>query len=293
MSTHGGIPAGDEHPGMSIRARRWRAWPRLLAFALLNVVLVPVYALAGDRLRVRLRRLYCRLVNRLIGLRVEAHGAPCGGPAVLYVANHVSYLDVPVLGSLIDATFVAKAEIAHWPLFGLIGRLTRTVFIERSGGEVLTQRRHLAQRLAGGDSLILFPEGTSTDGAAVRPFKSSLFSIAGDADDGSAATVQPISIAYVRARDRTPLTGPNRALYGWFGGATLLPHLARVCGLPGAVVEVRFHPPLRAGDWRDRKDLARRAHALVAAGVAAAQRDLTAPAPAAGDAARAPLASER
>lgn len=250
---------------------------RLALFALLNIVLIPVYLLAGRRQRVEIQRFYCRQINRMLGLQVRTIGAVCGEKPVLFVANHVSYLDIPVLGSLIDAVFVAKAEVARWPLFGFLGRLTRTAFIERSGGEVMVQRQDLSSRLGDGDSLILFPEGTSTDGAAVRPFKSSLFSIAAPPGGDGMVTVQPVSIAYARYADGTPLIGAHRALYCWFGGATMFPHLLRVLGLKGALVEVRFHPPLRAGDWRDRKDLARRAHALVAAGVDAAHAEDAAP----------------
>lgn len=268
-----------------MRSSPLRAAVRLALFALINIALVPAYIAACGplaRLRPRLRILYCRLANRLIGLSVHAQGAICTDPAVLFVANHVSYLDVPVLGSLIEAAFVAKAEVARWPLFGLIGRLTRTVFIERSSGNVMAQRDEMVGRLAAGESLILFPEGTSTDGSRVHAFKSSLFSIT----EGAAArrggglrsadvppvTVQPVSVAYARYADGTPLTGPHRALYCWFGGATFLPHFWRVLGLKGGRVEVSFHLPLRTGDWRDRKELARKAHALVAAGVAAAHR---------------------
>ncbi len=260
-----------------MRPARHRAWMRLALFVLLNIVLVPVYLLAGRRQRVRIQLFYCRQINRMLGLRVRTVGEACSERPVLFVANHVSYLDIPVLGSLIDAVFVAKAEVARWPLFGLLARLTRTAFVERAGGEVMAQRQDLSSRLGDGDSLILFPEGTSTDGAAVRPFKSSLFSIAAPAGGNGMVTVQPVSIAYARYADGTPLIGAHRALYCWFGGATLMPHMLRVFGLKGALVEVRFHPPLRAGDWGDRKDLARRAHALVAAGVDAAQSGDAAP----------------
>jgi 1-acyl-sn-glycerol-3-phosphate acyltransferase len=268
-----------------MRSSRLRAAVRLALFALINIALVPAYVAACGplaRLRPRLRILYCRLANQLIGLSVRAHGTICADRAVLFVANHVSYLDVPVLGSLIEAAFVAKAEVARWPLFGLIGRLTRTVFIERSGGDVMAQRDQMVGRFAAGDSLILFPEGTSTDGSGVRAFKSSLFSITDGAaarrrggmktEDVPPVTVQPVSVAYTRYADGTPLTGPHRSLYCWFGGATFLPHFWRVLGLRGGLVDVTFHPPLRTGDWRDRKDLARKAHGVVAAGVAAAHR---------------------
>jgi 1-acyl-sn-glycerol-3-phosphate acyltransferase len=127
----------------------------------------------------------------------------------------------------------------------------------------------LRERLRGGESLILFPEGTSTDGSGVMPFKSSLFNIAENLPAGTNLVVQPVSVTYVRTIDGTPLVGPLTELYCWYGDATLLPHLRRVFGLEGAIVEVRFHEPISVQEGTSRKDLARRCEAAAARGVAA------------------------
>lgn len=194
--------------------------------------------------------------------------------ATLFVANHVSYLDIPVIARHVDATFIAKADVARWPLFGRVAKLTRTIFVQRVGGAARAQAGQILDRLAAGENLMLFAEGTSTDGAAVAPFKSTLFGIAEDPPPGIDLAVQPISIAYVRALDGTPLVGPLRELYCWFGDATMLPHLWRMVSLPGAEVELRFHEPIIAAGM-SRKELARLAQAAVEAGVRAANARMT------------------
>lgn len=224
---------------------------------------------AAPRVCRPIQTLWCRICNAALGLRVRTRGQPCAGARVLYAINHVSYLDIPVLSSAIPATFVARADMAAWPLFGTIARVTRTIFVDRSGPRAMDQRAEIVARLAGGEDLILFPEGTSTDGSGVAPFKSALFGIVGQDAAMADVVVQPVSVAYVRYADGTPLVGPLADLYSWYGDMTLIPHLWQVLGLRGADVEVRFHEPLRAAEIGDRKDLARRSHAAVAAGVAA------------------------
>lgn len=188
----------------------------------------------------------------------------------MLVANHVSYLDVPVLGALIDATFVAKNEVARWPVLGALARLHETVFITRSRGDAPRQCRTLGRRLAADKALVIFPEGTSSDGSRVLPFKSALFAVAEHRPDSADLFVQPVSIAYTRYADGRPLIGPLRDYYAWHGDMTLLDHLLTVFGLGGACVEVAFHEPLPASAFASRKDLARRCQTIVAEGVRAA-----------------------
>jgi 1-acyl-sn-glycerol-3-phosphate acyltransferase len=133
----------------------------------------------------------------------------------------------------------------------------------------------MLDRLAAGENLMLFAEGTSTDGSAVAPFKSTLFGIAENAPPELEMMVQPVSITYARAVDGTPLIGDSRDLYCWFGDATLFPHLMRMLSLPGAEVDLRFHQPIAVAGI-GRKEIARRAQAAVAAGVAAANAPLLA-----------------
>lgn len=265
-------------------APRVRSYPLLTAlragpFLLGCILSFWGYALCRGPLA-RFRRVlqiqWCRGCLWLLGLKVRTIGAPATDGVLLFVSNHVSYLDIPVLSRNIAGTFVAKTEVAGWPLFGYAARITGTVFINRIGNEAKAQRRELVSRLAGGERLILFPEGTSTDGSRVEPFKSALFSLAEDPGLRDRLVVQPVSLAYTRAHDGTPLIGPLRALYAWFGEGTLLPHISRVLGLRGGEVEVRLHPPIAAAAVANRKELARLAEAAVRAGVDASFRPLIA-----------------
>jgi 1-acyl-sn-glycerol-3-phosphate acyltransferase len=162
---------------------------------------------------------------------------------VLFVANHASYLDITVLGALIRGSFVAKAEIADWPFFGLLAKLQRTVFIERRSAQAAKHRDEIARRLEAGDDLILFPEGTSSDGNRILPFKSALFSVAEREVEGRPLTVQPVSVAYLKL-DGLPIGREWRPNVAWYGAMNLLKHAWNLFTLGKLTVEVGFHPPL-------------------------------------------------
>ena len=220
--------------------------------------------------RTPLERLWFRGCCVLCGLRVRVSGEVRRGAPTLYVANHVSYLDIPVLGTLIETVFVAKREVADWPFFGMIARLARTVFIRRDLREASEQNRMLAARMEAGDNMIFFPEGTSTNGRAVLPFKSSLFEAVRRTGGESDVRIQPISITYARSLSGTALVDGLEDLYTWHGDIAMAPHLLRVFSLPGAIVEVQFHPPVSPAAFPNRKKLAKHCEAEVAAGVAGA-----------------------
>ncbi len=206
-----------------------------------------------------------RACRALTGLSIRRLGRPATRKPVLYVANHVSYLDIVAMGSLLDATFVAKREVSAWPLFGWLARIGRTVFISRSPQHVGAERDLLVSRLAAGESLLLFPEGTTGDGSRVLPFKSALFSSVGEG--GGTPWVQPISVAYTRLTDGRPITPALSGLYAWFGDAALVPHLWSVFGLEGAEMDVIFHPLIDARTFPSRKALARHCEAEIARGL--------------------------
>lgn len=152
-----------------MRRRRLLAGARTLALlAWTGILLLPAlscHAVTGRTPR-RLARAWHRGCCAIVGLRIRVRGAPATTGSTLLVANHVSYLDIVILGSLVDAGFVAKAEVARWPLIGLIGRIGGTIFVERRTSCSAGQRDQIARRLAVGDDLILFAEGTSSDGGS-------------------------------------------------------------------------------------------------------------------------------
>jgi 1-acyl-sn-glycerol-3-phosphate acyltransferase len=245
---------------------------RLLLYLAWTASLMPVQAI-GLALRCSWARIlpsfYHRWCCRILGLRVRASGTPTRARPALFVANHVSYIDIAVLGSLIAGSFIAKAEVARWPLFGWLAKLQRSVFVDRRVGSTATQRDAMAQRLASGDALILFPEGTSGDGSRVLPFKSALFSAAQTRPPIGPITVQPVSIAYTRL-DGIPLGRLYRPFFAWYGTMALAPHMWRMLGLGTVEVAVEFHPPTCLTDCGSRKALARYCHGRIAGGVAAA-----------------------
>jgi lyso-ornithine lipid O-acyltransferase len=246
---------------------------RLLAYVAWTLPAMPIQAfflLARMPGRVTFPMFYHRICCRILGLKLEVHGRPVKKRPSLLVANHTSYLDIEVLGSLIGGCFVAKSEVAGWPLFGWLARLQRTVFVDRRPSSTGDQRDQINERLLGGDRLILFPEGTSGDGNRVLPFKSALFSVAERRVDHEPLTVQPVSIAYARFSN-LPMDRDLRPYFAWYGDMYLASHVWRMVKLGGATVVVQFHEPVTiesAGGTR--RALAEHCHRVVADGVATA-----------------------
>ena len=241
--------------------------------AMTAVLLIPAVlaAVVAGRAPSWLKLAWHRGCCAIFGLEIRVHGEPALAGGTLYVANHVSYLDISVLGSVLNVPFVAKSEVAGWPVIGLIGRLGQTLFVDRSSGRASGQRDALATRLRAGGRLILFAEGTSSSGERVLPFKSALFAALVPGDAEHCIQMQPVTIAYTRFRGGLTIGHGMRPLYAWYGDMTLLPHIWSALGLPGAEVEVRFHPPVSAADFASRKALARHAEQEVASGLAAAR----------------------
>lgn len=244
---------------------------RLILYAGLTLAFAPVQAfavVASPALAVRIPRVYHGLCRRIFGVRVALSGRFSETHPTLFVSNHVSYLDIMVLGSLIGGSFVAKSEVAGWPLFGWLARLQRTVFVDRQRASTATQGGRIRRRLSAGDNLILFPEGTSSDGNRTLRFKSALLGVADLAIDGRPLTVQPVSVAYALL-DGIPIGRAFRPFFAWYGDMMLASHMWRMAGLGTATVAVHFHPPLTVAECGSRKLLAHAAQAAVAAGVAA------------------------
>ena len=256
---------------MGSTSRRVR---RLALYLCWTVLLIPIQIIG-----LLLRRswvatfpcFYHRWCCRILGLKVRRIGRPATLRPVLFAANHVSYIDITVLGALVPGSFIAKTEVARWPLFGQLAKLQRSVFVDRRVRSTAQQRDAISERLARHDALILFPEGTSGDGNRVLPFKSALFSAATHPVEGSAEpiAVQPVSIAYTRI-DGMPLGRRYRPLLAWYGGMAMAPHLWRVLGLGTVEVVVEFHPVTTYAECGSRKALAQLCYDRVAGGVAAA-----------------------
>ncbi len=249
-----------------------RAGRRLVLFLLWTALLVPPYAaLLGLRVPTRwLARVYWRTVAEIIGLRLVVRGGVVSDKRPLLVlSNHASYLDIVVLGALVKAGFVAKSEVGTWPGFGTIARLGRTVFVERRRARAGQGREDIAKRLREGEPLVLFPEGTSSDGNRVLPFKSALLAVAEGRRTGPDALkpfIQPVSLAYT-LMDGVPIGRAWRPFLAWYGDMDLAPHLFTMLGMGHVTVEVIFHAPVDPADWPSRKAIARYCETVVADGV--------------------------
>lgn len=244
---------------------RLRASCLLAGFVLSAFLLMPVQALAlkfNWRLAKTLPNRYHRFLCRLIGIRVVRRGEPYGGGACLIAANHTSWLDIPIMASLQPSSFVAKSEVAGWPFFGTLARLQETVFVERERRTRTAQSRNeIHARIAGGDRLVLFPEGTSSDGNRVLNFKSALMSVAqlaivnGEEDREDDLVVQPMSVAYVKLHG-LPMGRQFRPFFAWYGDMDLFPHLWEAFSLGPIDVVVEFHKPVTIREIGNRKALA-------------------------------------
>jgi lyso-ornithine lipid O-acyltransferase len=254
-----------------------RAFLCIGAIVILTLALLPFQWMAV-RLKWPMRRhiptLYHRLVCRTLGVRINAVGRQADVRPLLIVANHASWLDISVLTAAAPVVFVAKREVATWPVFGLLARLQRSVFVDRTRRLRTKQvNREIARRLADGDAVLLFAEGTSSDGNRVLPFRTALIGSARDAiaNAGHAERVwiQPLSIAYT-AMLGIPLGRQNRNAVAWYGLTSLLPHLRQLVARGAIDVTVTWGDPIPYDEFSDRKAVARRLEASVRAMTVAA-----------------------
>lgn len=249
-------------------------------FLLLTLICVPPQWIARKLnlpLRKKIPRFYHKVLCKMIGVGVHVHGEPLTSGGLL-LANHSSWLDIIVLSGICPLAFVAKSEVKGWPLFGVLARLQNTIFVHRGDkARILGDRDTIRARMKSGDRIVIFPEGTSSDGNRVLPFKSALLGAAelplGEENEGDAHTrVQPVSLGYV-ANYGIPMGRETRPSYAWYGDMDLVPHLWKAFASGPVDVVVEFHGPLTAGEAGGRKQLAERAERAVRAGLMRALND--------------------
>lgn len=199
-----------------------------------------------------------RLVLPLLGLRLRLRGAAMAHRGAV-VANHASWLDIFALGASQPVVFVSKAEVASWPGIGFLARAAGTLFIRRDAREAKAQQAAMEARIRAGQRLVFFPEGTSSDGRRVLPFKSTLFQAFFAEGLAEEMWLQPVTVIYCAPKDR------DARFYGWWGDMGFGAHLVQVLAAPGGVVEVVRHPPFRVQAFADRKALAAACEAAVRA----------------------------
>ena len=264
----------DEAPAGGGSLRRARAVRRGVSILLFTVGAMAVQAvclLLPGRAKIGFARVYWATLCRLMGLRVRIIGtraARIDGRPVVFASNHSSWLDVLVLGGSLEAVFVAKTEVGQWPLVRTIARLGRTVFVSRRSRQVGRERDDMRARLAAGDNLVLFPEGTSNDGSRVLPFRSTFFSVVdGDGSGAGRPIVQPVSVVYDRLGG-LPIGRSSRAVFAWYGDMDLASHFWRLAQEQGLRATVLLHTPVDPAHYASRKDLSQAVWTTVASGAA-------------------------
>ncbi len=229
---------------------------RVAALALLTMALLPLQIVAvalTPQLARRIPVLYHRLGTRFMGVAVRVQGVPSPSRPLLIVANHVSWLDISVITTTSPVSFIAKREVASWPVFGLLAKLQRSIFIDRERRQKSgAANSEIAARLIAGDAIVLFAEGTSSDGKDVLPFRSALIGSAAQACERLPAGmvfVQPLSVVY---------TGEGRKIAPWHGDMDLLPHLVRVLRVPKVDAVLHWGEPIPYFVQSDRKQIAKK-----------------------------------
>ncbi|GAN99014.1 1-acyl-sn-glycerol-3-phosphate acyltransferase [Komagataeibacter xylinus NBRC 13693] len=292
------LPSGR----MRAYARTARGVGRLAAITVwvpLSVGFEAVLLLVPGTAKIRWTRMVWGGLCLLLSLRIRVVGRRAGGVGgrrarqngerpVIYVSNHSSWLDVPVLGTVLPSNFVAKGDIEGWPIMGLVSRIGRTIFVSRQRSTTGRERDEMLHRLmVEGDNLILFPEGTSSDGSRVLPFLSAFFAIAKPprlppgrgpvepeseaeaiaARPGMTPLIQPVSVVYDQL-EGLPVNHARRPVFAWYGDMELGPHVWQLVKWRSMRATVLLHPPLDPNDFPSRKALAQAAWRAVAAGAA-------------------------
>ena len=212
-------------------------------------------------------RVFHRLVCRGLGVRISVRGTPPPrGEGGLIVANHVSWLDIPAIGTTGPLSFVAKSEVATWPVIGWLSKLQRTVFIDgRRRGATAGVASEMGRRLQNGQAVVLFAEGTTGDGTRILPLRSSLLGAAHEAlrgDDEAEVTVYPLCISYTGFHG---LRGGRveRSALAWYGDTELAPHLQAMVEAGAVDVELAWGEPIRMGRRLSRKEATRLSEIMI------------------------------
>lgn len=266
----------DERGPLASATRRLRVIRRGASIVALTFPCMAIQAMClalPGRAKVGFARMYWSLFTRAMGIRVRVIGErtrPAGSRRIVYVSNHTSWVDIPVVGGVLDGCFVAKGEVATWPLIGTIARLGRTVFVSRQRATTGRERDVMRDVLNQGDNLILFPEGTSSDGSRTLPFRSSFLAVAearNDNDLSHVPIIQPVSVVYDRLGG-LPIGRASRPVFAWYGDMDIGTHFWRLAQNVGLGVTVVLHAPIDPLRYRDRKELTNAVWTIVANGAA-------------------------
>ncbi|HLA21266.1 MAG TPA: lysophospholipid acyltransferase family protein [Pseudolabrys sp.] len=222
---------------------------------------------------------YYRALCAVLRIRVRVVGEPVRDRAVLFVSNHVSWADILAIGSITPIAYVSKNEVAKWPLVGTAAKAQRTVFVDRARrhqtGDAIAE---IVQRLAGGTSVVLFAEGTSSDGNRVLPFRSALMGAVKEASERaeSGILIQPMSICYT-GLNGIPMGRQHRPTVAWYGDLDFMPHIKAFIKRGAVDAVISYGEPMAADGTADRKAMTRSLEGAVRAITSATLRGRTKP----------------
>ena len=227
---------------------------KLFIFILITIFLILLKTfteLFSKRISQKIVQIFHKFLLWLLNINIEVLGKKnLDNIPTLYVSNHLSYLDIPVLGSTLNGRFIAKIEISNWPIFGYLSKVGNTIFINRDLRFLKRNKSIIYDFISKGDSIILFPEGTTSDGIRVLKFKSSLLTSL----EQKNILIQPIVINYTSINGM-PLNRWLKPIIAWYGDMDLKPHLINVLKLFSIKAKITFLPPVNGKDFTNRKDM--------------------------------------
>lgn len=216
-----------------------------------------------------LPQLFHKGICRLLRVQVIIQGTPSPEKPTLFVLNHISWLDIPVVGKALKGCFVARQEVRDSPFFGPFFKLQRTIFISQTPSAVKIHKEDMLDHLDGGENIFLFPEGTSSNGIIVQNFKSAYFVLAETHEGTEPLTVQPVTLAYSQM-DNLMMTRGTMGVVAWVGNESLLGHIWAFLNSGRITAELRFHTPVTINEYDSRKSMATDCQLVITKGLSRA-----------------------
>jgi len=229
-------------------------YSKLVLFTVAFALLITLSVLLGKiipSIEKWLPVLFHKMLLWLLSVEVEIVGEiDQSKKSNLFISNHLSYLDIPILGSKFPMRFVAKSEVETWPIFGFLAKKGRSIFIRRNKTDSFIQKNKILDMLSSGEKIFIFPEGTTSDGNRVLEFKSSSFSSV----ENQNFIIQPIVIVYSDLNG-IPINRWLRPMIAWYGDMDLKPHLSKLVGLMSIKAKLIYLEPVNTQNFENRKDL--------------------------------------
>ena len=226
--------------------------------------------------RYALPQVFHKGIARLLRLKIVITGTPSAAQPTLFIINHISWLDIPVVGSFLKGSFVAKEEVAHYPFVGFAATLQDTIFIARTRPSVRDHKDGMKEHLENGDNIFLFPEGTSSNGFVLHDFKSAYFALAEQNSGDEPLIVQPVTLAYSKM-DGMYMGRSLMKKVAWIGDEELIGHMWAFLNSGRVTAELRFHSPVTIDAYDSRKTMAIECRQRIAEGLSRAMTQRSEP----------------